>query len=199
MKKQQTVEVRSHYNQRKYLNKISSCLFCCTLLISSIAESNEFASGAFSKNCFSYPAVSMTPYDESIKQKKYRMTHERVYHADNKTGSVLLYGPVTPWNNIFGDGVSFSTTYIDPDGRGKNSSVKAELRFVGANGINVISTLDSNNFANTTDKVQTMSTPLSFSQLSDKKGFYVVRMYLNRVSNKVTPKAFGYSFCSAIF
>ena len=198
MKNQQTVEVRSHANQRTFKNKISSCLFFSLILISNIAESNEFAEGAFSKNCFSYPAVAMTPYDESINQKKYRMTHERVYHADDKTGSVLLYGPVTPWNNIFGKGIIFSATYVDPDGKRKNSSVKAELRFVGGNGINIVSTLDSNNFANTTDAVQTMSTSLKFSQLSDKKGFYVVRMYLNRASNKFTPKAFGYSFCSAI-
>lgn len=199
MKKQQIVEVKPHANLRTFLNKVSPYLFVSTLLISSIAESNEFANGAFSKNCFSFPAVSMTPYDESINQKKYRMTHERVYHADNKTGAVLLYGPVTPWNHIFGDGISFSATYIDPDGRGINSSVKAELRFVGKDGINIVSTLDSNNFANTTDKVQTMSTSLKFNQLADKKGFYVVRMYINRTSKELTPKAFGYSFCSAIF
>ena len=199
MKKLQVLEVNRHNNQRVFLNKISPFVFVCSILISGIAESNEFSNGAFSKNCFSYPAVAMTPYDESINQKKYRMTHERVYHADNKTGLVLLYGPVAPWNNIYGDGISFSATYIDPDGRGKDSSVKAELRFVGQNGIDIISTLDSNDFANSTEKVQTMSTPLKFSQLSDKKGFYVVRMYLNRTSKKYTPKAFGYSFCSAIY
>jgi hypothetical protein len=194
--------MKTNKNTKYSLAKISTYLMASMLLFSNVANANEFASGAFSQSCFSYPAVAMTPYDRSINQRLYRMTHERVYHANNEKGTILLYGPVAPWNDIYGDGFRFNVSYIDPDGKGKKSSVKAELRFVGANGIKIVSRLNSNDYSYDSihpNKVQTMSAPLDYSKLDDKEGFYVMRIYIKRTTTKLTPKAFGYSLCSSIF
>ena len=194
--------MKTNENTKYSLNKIATGLITSMLLFSNVANADEFASGAFSESCFSYPAVAMTPYDQSINQRLYRMTHERVYHANKEKGTILLYGPVAPWNDIYGDGFQFSVSYIDPDGKGKKSSVKAELRFVGENGIKVVSKLNSNDYdydPQYPNRVQTMSKPLYYDKLENKKGFYVMRVYINRTSTKLTPKAFGYSLCSSIF
>jgi len=181
------------------LGRIHNYLLAGMLFFFNVANADEFASGAFSETCFSYPAVAMTPYDQSIQHRLYRMTHERVYHAKNKKGTILLYGAVGQWNSVYGDGFNFNVSYIDPDGKGKKSSVKAELRFIGEHGIQILSTLNSNNYAHATKSVQTMTKSLPFSKLANKKGFYVVRIYINRKNTKLTPKAFGYSLCSRIF
>jgi len=160
---------------------------------------DEFAFGGLNPSCYTYPAVAMTPYDESIQENRYRMTHERVYHRDGVTGLVLLYGPVHPWKDVFGDGVRFSATFRDPDGPGTASQVVAQLRFVGPGGIRIISTLDSNQRAQATDDIQVMSEPINFSELDQTDGYYVVRFYLQRTDATLRPAAFGYNLCSAIF
>ncbi|MBL1322073.1 MAG: hypothetical protein COA63_013590 [Methylophaga sp.] len=178
------------------MNKISFYLLTGTLLISTAANAAGENKHAFSKQCFSFPAVAMTPSHDSVNQKKYKITHERVYHANNKTGTILLYGPIAPWKYSVSAHFTFSALYVDPDGRGKDTSVKAELRFVGDNGIKVISTLDSNNFANGSNKIQTMSNVVRGTELTLKNGFYVVRMYVNRSTQQFSSKALGYRLCS---
>jgi hypothetical protein len=140
----------------------------------------------------------MTPYDVSIQQNQYRMTHERVYHSAGAIGSILLYGPVHPWR-AFGEGFSFSVTYKDPDGVGTAGQVMAQLRHVGPRGIRIIARLDSNLAARTSEDAQVMSTPVPWSQVGDKTGYFVVRVYVVRANTTVTPAAFGYSLCSAVF
>lgn len=158
---------------------------------------DDFAqSGGFSSSCFSYPAVAMTPYDEST--SKYHSTHSRVYHKGRNRGSILLYGPARS-GTASGDGVLFEASFIDPDGAGTRSQVTAELRFVGNGGIQTISVLKSNDYAYQTNSVQSMATTINYSQLSRKDGYYIVRMYINRTDTGVKPAAFGYNFCSRIF
>lgn len=158
----------------------------------------QFAFGGLSQDCFSQPAVAMTPYDLNIQQNQYRMTHEQVYHNAGQTGSILLYGPVHPWR-AYGDGLTFSVTYKDPDGRAPAARVRAQLRHVGPSGISIIATLDSNDHAQVSSDAQVMSTGLQWSQVSATTGYFVVRVYVERTSTTVTPAAFGYNLCSAFF
>ena len=158
----------------------------------------QFAFGGLSEDCFSHPAVAMTPYDLNIQQNQYRMTHEQVYHNTGQTGAILLYGPVRPWR-AFGDGLTFSVTYKDPDGRATAGRVRAQLRHVGPSGISIIATLDSSDHAQTSNDAQVMSTLLQWSQVSANTGYFVVRVYVERTNSAVAPAAFGYNLCSAIF
>lgn len=164
-----------------------------------VQAADQFAWGGLNPSCFSYPAVAMTPYDRSIQADLYRMTHERVYHNSNATGTILLYGPVHPWNESYGDGVNFKATFIDPDGEDDTAQVIAELRFVGPGGITFIAKLDSNDHAVATSDVQTMSTPVTWRHLGYDEGYYVVRIYVTRTNTGVVPAAFGYNLCSAIW
>jgi hypothetical protein len=158
----------------------------------------QFAFGGLSQDCFSYPAVAMTPYDLNIQQNQYRMTHEQVYHNIGQTGAILLYGPVHPWK-AFGDGLTFSVTYKDPDGHATAGRVRAQLRHVGPSGIRIIATLDSNDHAQASNDAQIMSAGLQWSQVSANTGYFVVRVYVERTDTVVAPAAFGYNLCSAIF
>lgn len=162
----------------------------------SVNSNGKFAEGALTPSCFTYPAVAMTPYNESI--NKYRATHGRVYHEQNKSGSILLYGPVQSWN-YYGDGFTFEASYRDPDGSGTGSQVIAQLRFVSDEGIKIIKTLKSNDFAFETPNTQTMSSGMDWSELSQSDGYYTVRMYVQRNNTNLKPVAFGYNLCSAIF
>lgn len=171
-------------------------LFVALVLSFSAKAADDFAFGGLSPSCFSYPAVAMTPYDESI--PLYHATHTRVYHKQNTTGSILLYGPVQSWD-YFGDGFKFEATYRDPDGSANGAQVIAQLRFVGENGIRIIKTLRSNDFAFATPDAQTMSFPLNWNELKNYNGYYVVRMYVQRTDLRLKPAAFGYNLCSAIF
>ena len=166
---------------------------------SNASVANEFAEGGLLPSCYTYPAVAMTPYDRSIQDNLYRMTHEHVYHQEGQTGLVLLYGPVQPWVDMFGDGVRFSATFRDPDGPGEASKVVAELRFVGPGGIRIISTLNSNEHARATDDAQVMSEGISFRDLNRHDGYYLVRFYIQRDDTTLQPAAFGYNLCSAVF
>lgn len=170
------------------------------LIISSVSAhaANEFALGGLNPSCFSYPAVAMTPYDKSIQADRYHATHTRVYHNNDATGSILLYGPVQPWDE-FGDGFTFSATYRDPDGPANEAQIIAQLRFIGPGGIRIIKTLKSNDHAFATNDIQTMASPLSWSELSRDDGYYVVRMYVTRTNTNLLPAAFGYNLCSTIF
>lgn len=144
-----------------------------SLLIGKVAivqAADQFAWGGLNPSCFSYPAVAMTPYDRSIQADLYRMTHERVYHNSNATGTILLYGPVHPWNG-YGDGVNFKATFKDPDGEGHEAQVVAELRFVGPGGIRIIAKLDSNDYALATSEVQTMTTGVTWDRLRYDEGY----------------------------
>jgi hypothetical protein len=158
----------------------------------------RFAAGGLSPDCFSLSAVAMTPYDVNIQANHYRMTHERVYHNTTATGSILLYGQVHPWR-FGGDGVSFSVTYKDPDGQATGGGVRAQLRHIGSGGIRIIATLDSNERAAATTDAQVMSVPIPWSQVNQRTGHYVVRIYVERSTVAVAPAAFGYSLCSAVF
>lgn len=158
----------------------------------------QFAFGGLSPDCFSLAAVAMTPYDVNIQQNQYRMTHEQVYHNATATGSILLYGPVHPWR-MFGDGLAFSVTYKDPDGRATGSRVRGQLRHVGPAGIRIIATLDSANHAHVSNDAQVMSIPVKWSQVNDRTGYFVVRIYVERSHVGVQPAAFGYNLCSTIF
>jgi hypothetical protein len=171
----------------------------CTLASSpAVHAQDQFAPGGLRDDCFTQSAVAMTPYDVTIQQEQYRMTHERVYHNAGAIGSILLYGPVHPWRG-FGEGFSFAVTYKDPDGVGTAAQVTAQLRHVGPQGIRIIATLDSNRSARTSEDAQVMSTPVAWSQVGDRTGYFVVRVYVVRTNTAVTPAAFGYSLCSAVF
>ncbi len=184
-------------NIRHIKNKAKVILFLgVTALSFSAQATDEFAFGGLASSCFSYPAVAMTPYDKSA--DKYHATHTRVYHKGRKTGSILLYGPVQPWES-FGDGFVFKATFRDPDGAGTGSQVIAQLRFIGNDGIRIIKTLKSNDSALATSDVQTMSSPLEWNEIKRNDGYYVVRMYVQRRDASLRPAAFGYNLCSAIF
>src|SRR5262245_54520211 len=88
-------------------------LTACAASVSVANAQSQFAYGGLRKDCFTHAAVAMTPYDLNIQQNLYRMTHEQVYHNTSATGSILLYGPVQPWQFSGGDGISFSVTYKD--------------------------------------------------------------------------------------
>ena len=181
--------------------KTLSLFAMLSLLIGKVAmvqAADQFAWGGLNPSCFSYPAVAMTPYDRSIQADLYRMTHERVYHNSNATGTILLYGPVLPWNG-FGDGVNFTATFTDPDGDGHDAQVVAELRHRGPGGIRIIAKLDSNDYALATTEVQTMTTGVTWDSLRYDEGYYVVRIYINRTNTELVPAAFGYNLCSAIW
>ena len=158
----------------------------------------QFAYGGLRRDCFTQSAVTMTPYDLNIQQNQYRMTHERVYHNTAATGSILLYGPVHPWE-AFGEGFSFAVTFKDTDGAGTAGRVMAQLRHIGSGGIRIIATLDSNLFARATTDAQVMSTPIAWSQVGNNTGYFVVRVYVERTNTTAAPAAFGYSLCSAVF
>ena len=140
----------------------------------------------------------MKPYDLSVQQNQYRMTSERVYHNTAATGSILLFGPVHPFQMI-GDAARFSVTYKDPDGAGTAAQVTAQLRHVGPAGIRIIAALDSNLTAQATESTQVMRTDVGWSQLDDTVGYYVVRVSLTRTTTSVTPVALQYSLCSVIY
>ena len=185
------------------MQKLSRALIIATVTLSMAAgfaqAADEFAFGGLAASCFTYPAVAMTPYDDSVQSDMYHMTHERVYHNNGATGTILLYGPVHPWIEQFGDGVSFAVSYIDPDGPGTGTQVSAELRFVGPGGIQIVGKLNSDDRARATGEVQTMRTNLRYNQLNRTDGYYVVRVYIKRTDAKLTPAAFGYNLCSAVF
>ena len=170
----------------------------CWALGSAVHAQDKFAGGGLSAGCFTQSAVTMTPNDLSIQPNQYRMTHERVYHNTGATGSILLYGPVHPWH-AYGDAVRFSVTYKDPDGVGTAGQVIAQLRHVGAAGIRIIATLNSNLTALMTDDAQVMGTPVSWSELDDTSGYFVVRVSVARTTTTVTPAAYGYSLCSTVY
>lgn len=179
-----------------YVTRLIFLLFIC----STIAHADDkFSFGGMSPTCYTYPAVSMTPYDQSIQNRLYRMTHEQVYHGLNKKGTILLYGPVQPWNDSFGDGVNFNISFIDSDGPGTDAQVTAQLRHIGPGGIRIIKTLRSNDHAFPTDEVQRMTAGVRWEELSRTDGYYVVRLYIDRKNFSVKPAAFGYSLCSAIW
>jgi hypothetical protein len=184
-------------NYRLLISKLLVLIAVAGLSLSAQAA-NEFAWGGLNTGCYTYPAVAMTPYDRSIQDDLYRMTHEQVYHNTGATGSILLYGTVRPWE-MYGDGITFTATYKDPDGRGTDASVVAQLRYVDASGIHILKTLNSNDHAFATTDVQTMSTTVSFSELSYNYGYYVVRLYIYRKDTGLSPAAYGYNLCSAIF
>ncbi len=179
-------------NIQKTVNKVIG-IFGATVISFSVQAADEFAFGGLNHSCFSYPVVAMTPYDKSV--SKYRATHSQVYHEKNVTGNILLYGPVQPWD-FFGDGFLFKATFRDPDGSANEAQVIAQLRFIGDDGIKIIKTLRSNDFALATPDVQTMSSPI---QLTHDNGYYIVRMYIQRTNTTIKPAAFGYNLCSAIF
>lgn len=187
----------------KVMKKLSQALILTTITLSLVAgftqAADEFAFGGLSTSCFSYPEVVMTPYDDSTQSDQHHMTHEQAYHNDGATGTILLYGPVHPWIDQFGDGVSFAVTFRDPDGPGTEAQVLAELRFVGPGGIRTVSKLNSNDHAHETDNTQSMSTSLGYDQISRTEGYYIVRLYITRTNTNLKPVAFGYNLCSAIF
>lgn len=189
-------------NRRSITNGLRSCVIavaaCLGVSVSAAHAQDQFATGGLRDDCFTQSAVAMTPYDLNVQQNQYRMTHERVYHNTAATGSILLYGPVHPWR-AYGEGFSFSVTYKDPDGRGTAGHVMAQLRHVGPGGIRIIATLDSNLSARATDDAQVMSTPVSWSQVGDNTGYFVVRVYVDRINTTVVPAAFGYNLCSTVF
>ena len=107
-------------------------------LVGPASAADRFPSSPFNdKACFTYPAVAMTPYDQSL--DKYHMTHERAYHQDGKTGLVLLNGPVLPfeWNPEH-TWVELQLVSRDPDRWGNRASVVAELRHTGPYGITTL-------------------------------------------------------------
>jgi hypothetical protein len=181
-----------------FLRGLLAVGFCSAPLVSAVHAQDRFAGGGLSTGCFTQSAVAMTPYDVSIQQNLYKMTHERVYHNTAATGSILLFGPVHPWH-VYGNAASFSVTYKDPDGAGTAAQVSAQLRHVGPAGIRIISTLNSNLSARVTDNTQVMSLTVPWSQLDDTIGYYVVRVTITRTTTTVTPVALGYSLCSIIF
>jgi hypothetical protein len=182
----------------KTIVRLLAVAACSIATVSPALAQGQFAPGGLRDDCFTQSAVTMTPYDVPIQQNQYRMTHERVYHNTGATGSILLYGPVHPWR-AFGEGFSFSVTYKDPDGAGTSGGVTAQLRHVGPRGIRIIATLDSNLEARVSEDAQFMSTPVSWSQVGDNTGYFVVRVYVARTNTSVAPAAFGYSLCSAVF
>jgi hypothetical protein len=188
---------------RSSLHRLFSPLLSLGMLAASLVPAaaahaqDRFAFGALTDQCFATAADAMTPYDSSIQLDQYRATHGRVYHQTGKTGEILLYGPVRPWN-FGGDGVFFSATYIDPDGAGTAAQVVAELRHVGPNGIKVIATLDSNTQpASPASRVMTKG--LKWSELSEDYGYYTVRVYVRRANTTIAPAAFGYNLCNGVF
>jgi hypothetical protein len=167
---------------------------CSGTFVPAVHAQDKFASGGLSTKCFTQAAVTMTPYDVSIQQNQYRMTSERVYHNTAATGSILLFGPVHPFQMI-GDAARFSVTYKDPDGAGTAAQVTAQLRHVGPAGIRVIATLDSNLTAQVAESTQAMGTHVGWGQLKDTIGYYVVRVSVTRATTSVTPAALQYSVC----
>ena len=199
-KKLSTIESRlSNIGRvRALMKRTLPLLAIVSIVVGNVETARGVDDFAWSSRCFQYSAVAMTPYNMSIQGNQYRQTHERVYHRPGATGLILLYGPAD-FRNLGGDGVRFSVTYKDPDGPGFNSRVHAELRHIGPNGIRIISRLDSNKEGHATNEIQTMSDPIEWRQLNQRKGFYVVRIYITRKDTTLVPSAFGYSLCGSIF
>ena len=172
-------------------------LVATVFLISNNAfAANQYSFGGMSSSCFTHAAVAMTPYDRSIQGNVYRMTHERVYHNTSKTGMILLYGPLRPWQDMYGDNARLNVSYIDPDGPGQDAYVAAAVRHIGPRGLHIIRTLNSNHHAQTTKEVQTMSVAVPYNELDEHEGFYDIRVYVVRSNTSVSPVVFGYSMCS---
>lgn len=166
-----------------------------TILLIGTAMCVPIQAGTVTDSCFQYPAVAMTPYDESV--SKYHATHSRVYHQPDETGSILLYGPVqfqpTDYDNNF-DSYIFQATYSDPDASQAGSQVVAQLRFIDNNGgVYIIETLASNEQFSQRTGVTTMREVFSLNVRND--GYYIVRMYVQRADTSLQPVAIGYSLC----
>jgi hypothetical protein len=162
------------------------------------AQANTFAIGGLSDACFTYPAVAMTPQNDAIQDNRYLMTHERVYHQPESTDMILLFGPVHPWMNQFGEHVSFKVTFKDPDGPGTDAQVVGQFRFVDPQGIHILGTLDSNQHAQVTDRVQTMAMAIDRRKIERENGYYLVRLIIKRTTAELQPVAFGYNLCSTV-
>lgn len=157
-------------------------------------------------NCFSFPAVAMTPYDSSIQADLYKMTHERVYHKQNKTGQILLYGPVDAFTPVLGEanvlGLDFTYSINGPG----TASVSAQLRFVSDRGnITTISTATrsftgtiAHRFNPVKGSFSASSTIPRTANLTRQDGYYMVRVYINRSSSSLKLSAIGYNLCGTI-
>lgn len=159
------------------------------------------AASPFNEYCATWPAVAMTPYDDNIQADQYKMTHERVYHNDHKTGTILLYGPVPGgWDAL--EAVRWRVVYKDPDGHRTGGEVYAELRFVDrAGNISVVEKLASNypsNHESWGNGVDSMTAVFPTHALSRDDGAYSVRVYVKRSNTHVRPAVLNYEFCSTV-
>lgn len=179
----------------------SAAAICGTALL--LATASAQAASPLSPFCTTWPAVAMTPYNESIQNDQYKMTHERVYHNDGKTGSILLYGPVAgSWNSL--DYSSFSVFLKDPDGTASTAEVSANLRFVDNNGgIHIIANISSNNWSDLSRKsygngVRKIFKHLPSSAFDREDGMYMVRIYVSRSNTHVLPSVLYYQLCGEV-
>lgn len=181
--------------------------FFSALIATLVVYSAPATAEIFGNNsCFNYPAVAMTPYNKSIQSDLYVMTHERVRHNKDKTGTILLYGPVNtfdpPAAEVVGLGLDYGYTV---SGTGRASAI-VQLRFVSDEGqISIMKTVRENIIGTADHETTPANATRSLyevipdsARLQRTDGYYMVRVYLNRNSSNIKLHAIGYKLCGGI-